>query len=906
MFWPPDKLPEGRHVRRWLWAAAAVWAGAILVCSLVYVLRQRAGYVEVARTYARAAHEKDVVYRRWNALIGGVYVPVSEKIKPNPYLKVPEREVTTPSGRVLTLVNPAYMTRQVHEIAAEQGGARAKITSLRPMNPVNTPDAWERAALEAFENGKLEVSSIELIDDQPYVRLIRPLFVEKDCLKCHGDQGYRLGQVRGGISVSVPISGLLGEHLAETATVLFGFGVLWLLGSLGIACADRSLLRRIAEREQGMERLQRSEERFRRLFEQSNDAILVADGEGRILDANGRACEMSRYPRDELIGLPIHSLHGEGNEDFVDAAIKSILEHGGSRFESQCLCKDGTVLDVEFSARRIDDPQPLILGILRDVTERKRIEAAQQSQLKLLETLLETIPSAVFYNDAEGRYLGCNRTFAAWAGKPREGIVGRTVHEVFPADLADRLQASDAELARRAGQEMWESVVQLGDGIRRHVLAQKATFTDGAGSVAGIIGVVTDITGLKQSEAELARAKEAAEAANRAKGEFLANMSHEIRTPLTAILGYSDLLTDPQLSEADRQSHLETVRRNGHVLLKVLNDILHLSKIDAGKVALEISDCSLWETVDDVVSLMRVRTLDKPVTLQVEHVYPLPQTVRTDPTRLRQILMNLVANAVKFTERGTVLVTVRLVRDEGTRPRIEFDIQDTGVGMTPEETSRLFQPFSQADASTTRRFGGTGLGLAISSRLAKLLGGDIKVESWRGVGSTFTLSIEPGSLENVPLVTAPPDATLIRGKFGAAAASTTLSGRVLLAEDGLDNQRLIGTILRKAGVEVDMAENGRIACEKALQSAAEGSPYDLVLMDMQMPEFDGYQATRELRTKGWCRPIIALTAHAMSSDRLKCLEVGCDDFLSKPIEKKQFLTTVAQYLVSQPQPLSSS
>ena len=227
--------------------------------------------------------------------------------------------------------------------------------------------------------------------------------------------------------------------------------------------------------------------------------------------------------------------------------------------------------------------------------------------------------------------------------------------------------------------------------------------------------------------------------------------------------------------------------------------------------------------------------------------------------------------------------------------------------MTPEEVSRLFQPFAQADASTARRFGGTGLGLAISRRMAVMLGGDIRVESWPGVGSTFTLSIDPGPLEGVPFMEGPSgEAAEAGAPRPAAAAGSVLEGRVLVAEDGEDNQRLIRTLLVKAGLEVDLAGDGRIACQKALQSAAEGNPYHLILMDIQMPNVDGYEATRQLRAAGWCGPIIALTAHAMGADRLRCLEVGCDDFLSKPIEKKTFLATVARYLAGDGSPVAEA
>ncbi|MGQ9573786.1 MAG: PAS domain S-box protein [Thermoguttaceae bacterium] len=902
MFWRRLSLSQYRHARLCVWAAAVVWSVVLAAFAAGYLIWQRAGVLEVARTYARAAYEKDVLYRRWVALHGGVYVPASPHSPPNPFLKVPERDITTPSGRLLTLINPAYMTRQVHQMAAQQAGIRAKITSLRPLNPLNSPDGWERAALEAFEHGQPEVSAIESIDGEPYVRLMRPLLVELGCLRCHQDHGYRLGEVRGGISVSVPVAGLLRAHVAENTLVVSGLFCVWLLGVGAIGFGGRGICRRIRDREEALQEAHQSEDRFRRLFEDSNDTIVIVDPQGRILDVNARGCEMTGYSREELLGRPIYTLHPAQDLAHAQEALATILRDGSHRLDTQCRRKDGTILDVEISARLVPGPQPFILGIIHDITQRKWLEIQQRNHARFLKALLDTIPNGIYYKDLQGRYLGCNQTFAALVNRSPSEVVGLTVDDVAPPEVAEAMRRLDAELACQPGKKSYEGPVVLSGGDRRYVLVQKATFTDAEGNPAGIVGVVTDLTEVKRSQSDLARAMEAAEAASRAKTEFLANMSHEIRTPVTAILGYADLLTDPGLSEAERRSFVEIIHRNGEMLLRLINDILSLSKIEAGKMTLEPADCPLWDLVEEVVSLMRVRAEEKGLDLELEPVFPLPQTVRTDSIRLRQILLNLIGNAIKFTQRGTVLVTVRLLCGESGPPQVEFAVQDTGIGMTPEECARLFEPFTQADASTARRFGGTGLGLAISKRLAKMLGGDIKVESWPKVGSTFTLTIDPGPLEDVPLLDAVPERS--GGQTPACAPpNVRLRGRVLLAEDTVDSQRLIRAILAKAGLEVDVAENGRAACQMAWQSAAEGRPYDLILMDIQMPEVDGYEATRELRARGWCRPIVALTAHAMAGDRLRCLEVGCDDYLSKPIQKQAFLAAVAQYLFTDPEPV---
>jgi CheY-like chemotaxis protein len=368
-------------------------------------------------------------------------------------------------------------------------------------------------------------------------------------------------------------------------------------------------------------------------------------------------------------------------------------------------------------------------------------------------------------------------------------------------------------------------------------------------------------------------------------------MSHEIRTPLTAILGYADLIADPRQTPAERIESIETIRRNGDHLLQVISDILDLSKIEAGRMLLESIPCSPVWVVEDVASAVRARASHKGLRLAVEYEGTIPQTITSDPTRLRQILLNLVSNAVKFTESGEVKIRVRL-RGAGSDSRIEFEVADTGIGMSAIELERIFEPFSQGDESTARRFGGTGLGLAITRRLTELLGGEIRVESERESGSRFIVSLATGAVgaraEEAPARerAADPD----------EATASGLSGRVLLAEDGPDNQRLVRTILSRAGLAVDIAENGRIAVEKVRAAERADAPYDLVVMDIQMPEMDGHAATRALRSGGYTRPIIALTAHAMSTDRDRCLASGCDDVATKPIDRRALLALISHHL----------
>jgi PAS domain S-box-containing protein len=405
---------------------------------------------------------------------------------------------------------------------------------------------------------------------------------------------------------------------------------------------------------------------------------------------------------------------------------------------------------------------------------------------------------------------------------------------------------------------------------------------------------------------ELRAARDAAEAASRAKTEFLANMSHEIRTPMTAILGFAEKLLDPNLAEHDRSESVNTIHNNGRHLLQIINDILDLSRIEAGKLDVEQVRCSLAALVDEVWSLMQVRADSKGLTFAVDYEGPVPVAIRTDPVRLKQVLINLIGNAIKFTEAGGVRLSMRFLparpadRAGPAEPMIEFQVVDTGVGMSDEQMVEVFQPFHQADSSTTRKYGGSGLGLAISKRLVRMLNGDMSVKSQLNQGSTFTVTLPTGPLDGMDMVDLTAGRPLEESNVDIPTRGelpTLRQGcRILLAEDGPDNQRLIAYVLQKAGADVTIKDNGKVAMEAALAAHDKANPFDVILMDMQMPVLDGYQATRALRRSGYRGPIIALTAHAMASDRDKCLKAGCDGYATKPIDRAMLIRTIAEQL----------
>lgn len=396
---------------------------------------------------------------------------------------------------------------------------------------------------------------------------------------------------------------------------------------------------------------------------------------------------------------------------------------------------------------------------------------------------------------------------------------------------------------------------------------------------------------LEQLVRDLTIARYNAESAARTKSEFLANISHEIRTPMTAVLGYIDMLHDPDVAEELRRDAKESIHRNGEHLMEIINDILDISKIEAERMTVESVALSVRDTAESVVEMMRPRAAQQGLTLDMRLVEPLPPTFVCDPVRFRQILVNLVGNAIKFTPQGTVNISVKWLEPFTVRGRLAFTVADTGIGMPDEVLRELFQPFVQADTRMTRKFGGTGLGLAISQRLARLLGGEIQVTSTLGVGSTFTVEFPcPG--EPAPLTYSLPVSETTAGT--AVQPSGSLGGmKILVVDDAADNRKLLCFHLKKAGADYETAENGQEALEKIANAA--NHPFDVVLMDMQMPVLDGYAATAQLRQRGDQTPVIAVTAHAMAGDREKCLQAGCSDYLTKPIQRDVLVSTTVHW-----------
>ncbi len=500
-----------------------------------------------------------------------------------------------------------------------------------------------------------------------------------------------------------------------------------------------------------------------------------------------------------------------------------------------------------------------------------------------LSTLVNTMPDLVWLKDEDGVFLACNPPFEKLYGATEAEILGKTDYDFVDKELADFFREHDRKAMEAGGPSSNEELLTFADGHAALYETIKTPMFDPTGRLIGVLGIARDITRLKGVEEEAKLARESAEAANRAKSEFLANMSHEIRTPMNGVIGMTQLMRYTDLTP-EQEEYLGSIEIASDNLLHIINDILDLSKIESGRIELEYAEFSLRKAIEDVITTQKSRIYDKHLTLQKDLPFDLPEVLRGDQLRIKQILLNLLGNAIKFTEQGSITIAVRLLERDARRALLRLTVSDTGIGISPEAMEKIFNPFEQADTSTTRRFGGTGLGLAICRKLADLMGGSITVESTPGVGSSFHLEM-PFELSAVSVSRPAQQAGLPE--------KPTRSLSILIAEDNLMNQRTLELLLQKIGHGAICTNNGREALERWRKGGV-----DLILMDLQMPVMNGVEALEAIRAEeqvnGGNVPVIALTANALYGTEEKLLKSGFNGYLTKPLKTKELVDELAR------------
>ncbi len=645
------------------------------------------------------------------------------------------------------------------------------------------------------------------------------------------------------------------------------------------------------------------EKRYRELLDNSSDIVYTHDNEGHLITWNRAGEVITGYTQRELFNRNIAELAPPEHRGRVSAWIAATVEgRPAPIYELAVLAKDGRLVTLEVSTRAIaqEGRQAGVLGFARNVTARKQTEdALRQSELRL-RTVVSNVPVILFALDRHGVFTFCEGKGLSAMGLKSGMLTGRSVYE-----LEEQLLGLSSGIDGALAGETITTIHKIRGAVYER---QIAPMRDSGGEVTGIIGIAADITERSRAEDQTRRAREAAEAASRAKSEFLANMSHEIRTPMNGILGMTELALETRLT-AEQRDYMEMVKVSAQSLMAIINDILDFSKIEAGKLELDTEDFSLRSIVDSTLKPLIVRARQKGLQL-ISTIGPrVPEVVHGDSGRLRQVLMNLAGNAIKFTESGSISIDVELESLESRTAFVSFKVKDTGIGIPPEKQGVIFEAFAQADGSTTRRYGGTGLGLTITRKIVDMMGGRIGVKSEPGRGATFCFTLPfPLSVSPSHHLTERKTSSSLAVEYPGASgewASQTGSGsrvKILVAEDNAANQKLVLHLLQKQGYSVELASNGREVL--AVLEAAGLEAFSLILMDLQMPQINGFEATAIIRQmeedSGWHVPIVALTAHAMKGDMERCLEAGMDGYISKPVRREELIETVQRFLLRSP------
>jgi polar amino acid transport system substrate-binding protein len=648
---------------------------------------------------------------------------------------------------------------------------------------------------------------------------------------------------------------------------------------------------RTAELEASRSLLAREKERLRLILASIGDGLFEVDGRGRITFINDAASTMLGFTPDEALERDAHELfhHSHADGRPYDLALCPMLNAftQGRHIkvtDEVFWRKDKTFFPAEYSATPVMQGETAVGAVIvfRDITERREAEEALQASEERLRTIVDTLPSIVILKDPDGRHLMVNAYYEQAMGYAPDAVIGRTNAEFMPPALAEQIMSVDRSVIASGRPLKFEELLPHPDGTLHSYLTTKVPLLDAKGRPYALVVLATDITTRKRLEREAFEAREKAEEATRAKSDFLANMSHEIRTPMNAVIGMSHLALQTDLSPKQRD-YLTKIDSSAKALLRIINDILDFSKIEAGKLDIEKTEFHLDDVIDNLASLLTVKVEEKGLELLFRVDPDVPVNLVGDPLRLGQILLNLAGNAVKFTQHGEIIVTAGLLEKSEHDALIRFSVTDTGIGLTEEQRGKLFQSFTQADTSTTRKFGGTGLGLAISKRLAELMGGEIGVDSEPGQGSTFWFTARMGLHAK-----ARPHSRVLAEDFRGM--------RVLVVDDNRTSLEILSEALKSMGCAPETAASGQEAIKK-LEEAPPEAPFELVLMDWKMPGMDGIEATRRIKADSRLTTlptVVMVSAYGREEIMRQAEEAGIANFLIKPVNQSVLFNTIME------------
>ena len=755
-------IPASFYSSIWRYAIMAGIGWTVLVLSSAFwnINNLKDQAVFLATSEARANWNKDQAFRRWATRHGGIYVESDKNTPPNPYLShLPERDVVTTSGIKLTLMNPAYMMRQVFEHFDELYGIKGKITAQILMNPLNKPDPWELKALKLFETGTQDIIEQSLIDGEPYIRMMQPMFMEQGCVKCHGHLGFKIGDLRGGVSISVPLGPYQEAALTSRNAMTTTHGSIWLIGIGMIGFLAKRARQRFYERRASRKQLEDREAKYRQLVENAPEIVYsYSDYVGslycspRVEDVLGHTPEyMQEHPM-----LWHDSIHPEDQPN-VDKAIAE-AKHGQS-FDIEYRIQDSEGIWHWFQDRNIvmygDNDETIIDGLATDITARKEAELALLNSEKKFHSIHQSSTlTAIVSVDENGLVSMWNPGAEKAFGYAEKEIVGQPLTMLMPKRFRVAHTAG-LRHARESGQHSFIGKTVELNGLHKDGHEFPLELSLGAwtsGDKTYFSGIINDITERRVYEESLRKAKEDAEYANFTKTQFLANMSHELRTPLNGIIGFADIMATQMIGPLSKtyQGYSQDISNSGQHLLSLITEILDTAKLETGNIELVESEINLRTLAEPCMRLIQQKAEEAQVKVEINFPDDLP-SLYADATRIKQILLNLVSNAIKFNKpKGLVVLDARMTDNND----LEVTVKDTGRGIAYNDLAMILEPFKQVEDIMCRSHEGSGLGLPLSKNLTELHGGMLKIKSELGVGTTVTLRFPASRVRELKQATA--------------------------------------------------------------------------------------------------------------------------------------------------------